>query len=282
MKKRTKKKVVSVVKAVFIGLFTIIKYFFKALWWIITGIAGLISKGVKKGAQSAQEASVVRSMTSASRTPARFDDLTVVNTIAGEYADFSSSLLSKSLVLLIFGKRGSGKSTLGFRFLENINAKTKRPCFVLGVNQGLLPSWIDSVNSLDEAKENGVVLVDEGALEFGARESMRSKNVELGKLLAIARHKGLTLILVTQNTGMIDKNVLRLTDVIIAKEGSLLQKRMERSVVADFVEKADAAIKPLEKDERLKHAYIFSDDFEGVISASLPSFWNENVSKSRK
>ena len=66
---------------------------------------------------------------------------------------------------------------------------------------------------------------------------MSKQNKELADLLAIARHKDLTLILVTQNTGMIDKNVLNLTDAVLVKEGSLLQQKMERSVMKEFYER---------------------------------------------
>jgi len=203
------------------------------------------------------------------------------HTEQGVFEHFTQNYLKKSQVMLIFGKRGSGKSTLGFRLMENIRAETGRPGFVLGVKQSLLPSWIDEVGSVDEVKNGGVILVDEGAIAFSARQSMKKGNVELGKLLAIARHKDLTLLFVTQNTGMIDKNVLNLTDVIIAKEGSLLQKKMERAVVRDFVEKADKSIKSVDRTDRVAHCYIFSDDFEGLCRISLPSFWSTKISKSR-
>ena len=210
----------------------------------------------------------------------QYDELTPTSTVAGDYEDFMNSYLTKSQIALIFGKRGSGKSTLGFRVMENINAKLNRPCYVLGVKQSLLPSWIKEVSSVDEVANKGVVLVDEGAITFSARQSMKKDNVELGKLLAIARHKDITVLFITQNTGMIDKNVLNLTDIIIAKEGSLLQKKMERTGTKEFVEKADRALKMLPKEKRIAHAYVFSDDFEGVCNISLPSFWSERVSKS--
>lgn len=213
--------------------------------------------------------------------PPTFEELKTIKTTQGDFEQFSESYLTKSQIILIFGKRGSGKSTLGFRMMENIQAKKKRPSFVLGVKQSLLPSWIDSVESVDEVRNGGVILVDEGAIAFSARQSMKKGNVELGKMLAIARHKDLTLIFITQNTGMIDRNVLNLTDVVIAKEGSLLQKKMERPVVRDFVAKSDKAIKALERNERVAHCYIFSDDFEGLCKVSLPSFWSTKISKSR-
>ncbi|MBD3319195.1 hypothetical protein GF342_04775 [Candidatus Woesearchaeota archaeon] len=213
-------------------------------------------------------------------TPPEFNELDAEHTTAGDFEHFAESYHHKSQVMLIFGKRGSGKSTLGFRIMENIAAKTGRPGFVLGVKQELLPKWISQVESVDEVKNGGVILVDEGAIAFSARQSMKKANVALGKLLAIARHKDLTLLFITQNTGMIDKNVLNMTDVIIAKQGSLLQKKMERAVVRDFVEKADKAIKSVEREERIKYCYIFADDFEGLCKISLPSFWSTKISKS--
>jgi hypothetical protein len=214
------------------------------------------------------------------KTKAELVHLDVIEAVHGKIEDFE--YWNGSQIILIFGKRGSGKSTLGFRLMENIHAKKKRPCYVIGVGEEFLPEWISEVEHVDDAKNGGIVLVDEGAISFSSRESMKTANKDLGKLLAIARHKGLTLLFITQNTGMIDKNVLNLTDVIIAKEGSLLQKKMERPVVRDFVSKADTAIKAMSKPERVAHSYIFSDDYEGLVRVSLPTFWNEDISKNQR
>ena len=85
---------------------------------------------------------------------------------------------------------------------------------------------------MEDAKNGGVVLVDEGAVEFSSRKSMSKANKELGSLLAIARHKDLSLILVTQNTGMLDKNVMNLCDSIILKEGSFSSARCDLIMVS--------------------------------------------------
>jgi len=211
-----------------------------------------------------------------SRTPAEYGALQELKVVNGDFSKFDSRMNKESSIVLIAGKRGSGKSALGFRFLENIHSKTNRPVSVLGVKASVLPSWIGIVEALDDVKNNSIVLVDEGAIAFGSRDSMSKKNKKLGELLAIARHKDLTLLLITQNTGMIDKNVLNLCDTIFIKQGSLLQQKMERRALRDMFATANEAL-GIDKSE----FYVFDSDFEGILSATLPSFWSDKISKNQ-
>jgi len=212
--------------------------------------------------------------------PSKFENFEIKKTIIGDFSYAEKRIFSDSLILLIFGRRGSGKSSLGFRLLENIHSKTKRKCSALGIEQKLIPKWISSVDSVEKVPNGSVVLIDEGAVSFGSRDSMTSKNKELGKLLAITRHKNLSLVFVTQNTGLIDKNILSLTDTLFVKEGSLLQMEMERPEVKKFYEKANKSLKQV-KENRKSHVYIIDSDFEGTLSYKLPSFWSNSLSKNK-
>jgi ABC-type methionine transport system ATPase subunit len=279
---------------------------FKALWYVTKGVAlalWFVLKSIGKGIawlftrkSSKKTANTIDSQTDSKEPAAQalpsptqgkkkhtaaHTPLVAKDVKNGEFNEFINRLATASTIALIVGKRGSGKSTLGFRIMENVHASAKRPCFVLGVKADVLPDWITSVSSVDQVANNGVVLVDEGALTFSSRESMSGKNKELGKLLAIARHKDLTLLLITQNTGMIDKNVLNLCDTVMVKEGSLLQQSMERDAMKELYGKAAAAMDNLPKQERISHAYVVDNDFEGLIQFSLPSFWSDAVSKNR-
>lgn len=214
-----------------------------------------------------------------SKAPAKFERVTVMKSVEGSYEMTEQRLYRDSLIILIFGKRGSGKSALGFKLLENIHAKTKRPAYVLGVSEHL-PQWITTLERVQDAPDESVILVDEGAVAFSSRESMRLVNRDLTKLLAIARHKSLTLVFVTQNTGMVDKSVLKLADVLMVKEGSLLQQEMERAEIRTFYEKSKALFDKLTGDKR-PYAYVIDADFEGMLKVPLPSFWSEGLSKNR-
>ena len=252
----------------------------KGSWWALKTTAKGVAKGSSLAAGKIKEKNKERALKKqpSYNASAKFSKLEAVS---GEgFESFTDRLRSESLILLVFGKRGSGKSALGFRLLENIHSKTKRSCYVLGVKQEVLPKWISTVESVDDVADGGVIVVDEGALAFSSRDSMSSVNKALGKLMAIARHKDLTLIFITQNTGMIDRTVLSLTDTLVIKQGSLLQQKMERPEIKQFYEKAQKAFSKLEGD-RKQYAYVVDSDFEGVVKISLPSFWSTKISKSR-
>lgn len=275
----------------------------KGLWWVTKGAAKLGYEGAKLAAKGAvggaklaatgagwtvskvkegqDRSRAAKENRPATKEPAVYAALEQVETVKGNLEHFEERLDSESLIIAIVGKRGSGKSVLGFRLLENIHAKSKRPMYAMGVPQKVLPEWIKSIAGIEEVKNHGVVLVDEGAVEFGARESMSEKNRMLTQLMAVARHKDLTLVLITQNTALIDKNVLRLCDAVVFKEGSLLQERMERSSLLDLYKTAGELFERLPRDERKRHSYVVDSDFEGMVSASVPSFWTSAVSKSR-
>lgn len=203
----------------------------------------------------------------------------VVKTEEGSFEAFFNKLLKYSLIMLISGKRGSGKTSLGMCLLEVLNSSRKR-CYALGFGSAKLPRWIKKADNLEKVPNNSAVLVDEGAIVYSSRDSMKEPNKMLGKLMAIARHKNLSLILIAQNTSMIDLNVLRLTDILLLKEPSLLQTEFERPAL----QKRYAKITPLFKKqkEKAKCFYAWSDDFEGMLSYNLPGFWSDSISKSFK
>ena len=77
---------------------------------------------------------------------------------------------------------------------------------------------------------------------------------------------------------MLDVNVLRLADLLLLKEPSLLQAEFERKALQNMYRKIQPMFQKLEQRER--YFYIWSDDFQGLLKYQLPGFWNESISKS--
>jgi hypothetical protein len=212
--------------------------------------------------------------------PVMFVPFTLVEKKRGSSDAFLARIQRKSTILLLIGKRGSGKTALGFRFLELFHYRTKKECSIVGYDDVKLPSWIKKIKDVKDAKENSTVLIDEGALAYSARESMKDANKMIGNIMAIARHKNLTLIFISQNSAMIDVNVLRLVDTLILKEPSLLQSRFERKALRDIYDEIKHDFKLL--DDKAAHFFVYDDDFQGMMQAPLPTFWTEKVSVSYK
>lgn len=137
----------------------------------------------------------------------------------GSHEKFLDQITNHSTVVLLTGRRGSGKSSLGMRFLELFHYKTGQKCYVLGYEDSKLPRWIKKVKDLDQVPVNSTVLIDEGAIFFSSRDSMKKSSKDLGKIMAIARHKNLTLILIAQSCMPLqveivtEKGVKKLKDV---------------------------------------------------------------------
>ncbi|MBS3172425.1 hypothetical protein J4438_02510 [Candidatus Woesearchaeota archaeon] len=195
----------------------------------------------------------------------------------GKFEDFISDFRDHSLIMLIIGKRGSGKTALGMRFIEIANM-FKKKIYIMGFDNSKTPTWMKKTTSIEEIPNDSVVLVDEAGISFSARSSMKKANKELSSLLSIARHKNLSLIFITQSSAMLDVNVLRLADILLFKEPSLLQSKFERKGLQDMFNKVGKSFDKLEGKK--EYFYIISDDFEGLVKTSLPSFWNESISKS--
>ncbi len=202
--------------------------------------------------------------------------LAVEKSMAGDITEFEKRLSSKSTVGLILGARGSGKSALGMRILENMAAKGRKVC-AMGFDKSAIPGWIVSVDEVDRIPNNHFVLVDEGGILFSSRSSQSSGNKLLSSLLFVARHKDVSVLFISQNSANLEINSIRQADYLLMRKPSLLQKEFERKKIGQIYDEIDFSGLP---DGGKYSTYVYSDEFRGFVANGLPGFWSDKASKS--
>ncbi len=273
---KKRKGVLDYLIAFFGFIFFALKFIYGALKWLALGIAGFFAYLASLLAKKAEKEKELEEESRRPRAEASFVPLREVEKGEGSLEQFESGLYSgKSLIGLVIGARGSGKSAIGMRVLENMRAKGLN-VYAMGFNKQTLPAWINAVNSPEEVRPDSFLLVDEGGIEFSSRDSMSERNKLLSDLLLISRHKGLSILFITQNSANIEVNTLRQVDYLLLKNPSLLQLDFERKAIRDLYSKSKPGFEKYKGDAGL--AYLHSHNCALFVSNSLPSFWSNEVS----
>lgn len=277
-----------------------IRWFFKGIWYLLRSTIEFVQIKFKENKEKREvakkeeerikqefiesekekqkEQEEIRHKKAAKRE-ANYRAFTGLKSLKGKFTDFEDYLLTnKSTIGIILGARGTGKTAIGMKLLENIASRTDREIYALGFKKETLPDWIYVVDDVDDVETHSIILVDEGGITFGSRDSMSDVNKFLSQLLLVARHKDLSVIFISQNSSNIDVNAIRQADYIILKPSSLLQLDFERKRIKKIYEEVMDDFEFYKRRKGL--TYIYSDKFKGFITNPLPSFWTDRVSKS--
>jgi len=189
-------------------------------------------------------------------------------------------LIPHPSIVIILGKRGAGKSALGYRLLELF--RWVASCYVIGLPKDArkyLPDWIGMSTILEDVPPKSVVLVDEAYMPYHARSSMAAESKAMSQLVNLSRQREQTLIFVSQEVRQLDKNIASSANVVIFKDLNFLQLEFDRRELNKIAANAQQAFATLSGDKR-GQAYVYSpdSDFMGLVENSLPTFWKEKLS----
>ena len=188
-------------------------------------------------------------------------------------------LVPHPAVTVIIGPRGSGKSHLGHRLLEQLRVHADP--FVLGPAslRSLLPREIGVVQRLEDIPPRAAVLIDEASLNFGARNSMTTSGRGIGELVNLSRQRGWSLIFVTQDSRQLDVNILSQADVIAIKGVNEIGREFERRELRQFTDRAAAAFAAIQGDRRpWTWVYSTKTSFSGLVRHEPASYWRPALS----
>lgn len=191
------------------------------------------------------------------------------------------ALIKHPVLIVILGKKGSGKSALGYRILEYF--RWTSPVYVVGLPADahkFLPDWIGVKPALKEVPPDSIVMVDESYILHHARSSMTAQAKALSEMLNLSRQRNQTLVFVSQESRQIDRNILSSADVIIFKEPGMLQPRFDRPELRDIAREAKLAFTTVSGDKR-NWSYVYSPnaDYIGLLENKVPTFWSQKLSR---
>lgn len=203
----------------------------------------------------------------------------VIEPMKGSFKNFESFIVKNpSTIGIILGARGTGKSAIGMKLLENLHVISKKNFYAMGFKKENIPDYINVVENISDIKTNSFVLIDEGGILFSSRKSFSDANKLLSEILLIARHNDLSVLFISQNSANLEINAIRQADYLILKPSSLLQRDFERKKIKEIY---DEVADKFNKYKNIKGiTYIYSEQFKGFVSNPLPTFWSQKVSKS--
>ena len=171
--------------------------------------------------------------------------------VEGDFEGLLENFRDNSLIMIITGRRGGGKTALGMKFVE-IGKILDKKSYVIGFENSKTPRWVKKVNNLEDVPNDSLVLVDEAGISFSARESMKKANKEMANLLSIARHKNLSLIFITQNCMPLRTKIITEKGIKTLKELKNDDKALSYDLKKNKLEFKKISIFPVERQQLIK------------------------------
>ncbi|WP_455368129.1 hypothetical protein [[Eubacterium] cellulosolvens] len=190
------------------------------------------------------------------------------------------NITGKSLIIGIFGIRGSGKTSKGYNILDLCHS-SGRSTYVLKFPRRkahLFPSYIKNIERIEDAPKRSCILIDEASLFYYHKESMSQASKLLSKMMITARHRDQTLIFTTVTAASIDLNIIRLLDVIFYCKPSKFSEMFEREKLKWVSEKARKEFENF-TDDYQSYTYAWSEEWEGMLQWPLPAYWSDGLSR---
>ena len=183
--------------------------------------------------------------------------------------------LTKSKIYIILGGRGSGKTCLGYYLLRE-HQLTKRKAYTYNFPKPkLLPKWVTNINEITKAQKGSCLLIDEGGIEFNQYSFNSKKSIELSNMLKVARHRDMSIILISQNGGTLTRDIRRLVDCYLLRKPSFTQLYDEISIIKRMYQNSRVLFSP----EEAQTKGFFITEIGELAYFDKPKWFTNEISK---
>jgi len=189
-------------------------------------------------------------------------------------------LINHPSVILVTGRRGSGKSALAIR-LQELLRDTAAP-YAVGLPakaSHLLPGWYGLTEDPTTIPNNAVIYIPESYRFFHARGNNNAQGQAVADLVNISRHRRHTLIFDVQNPAHLDRNIVSEVDLVLLKEPGPLQEGFERPQFKGMMDSARAAFATIDQSRKKRAVVVAAAGSSQTMENKLPSFWTDALSR---
>jgi hypothetical protein len=190
-------------------------------------------------------------------------------------------------VYLILGDVRQRKTTTAASIIDEFHREKKLPVYMVAPKRvvDVWPRWFHQVNpEKPRLPQNCIIFVDDAHLYYYAREWRKGGAKFLDFVARERAHDGHTLIYTTQQSRVLDINLITMSSAIVYKKPSKLQIASERKLVREMFKTAKAELKT--KDYKPEWAYVVADspqgEFEGLVKVKTPEWFTHKMSKANK
>lgn len=192
-----------------------------------------------------------------------------------------SKIADHPAVYLILGDIGTGKTVTACSIIDEFHKKRKSLKVYMIDSKDVVskyPKWFRYANPANpRLSSNSIIFLDDAHLHHYAREWGKGKAKKIDFIARERRQSGNTIIYTTQQSRVLDINLISMASCIVFKRPSRLQLEVERKLVKKMFVKADEELRKV--DYKINKAYVVSNDYEGIVTVSKPKWFTDRMSK---
>ena len=192
-----------------------------------------------------------------------------------------SKIADHPAVYLILGDVGEGKTVCACSIIDEFH-KDRKSLKIYMIDRkevvNLYPKWFRYADpKKPRLSKNSVIFLDDAHLHHYARDWFGGKAKRIDWIARERRQSGNTIIYTTQQSRVLDINLISMASCIIFKRPSKLQLEVERKEIKKMYQIADKALK--EENYAINKAYVVSNQYEGIVTVKKPKWFTDKMSK---